>query len=91
MIKPQKFKEQILRPQLEERLEGIILGAALLADSLSTREDRRNRIIQECNTVRQALQELLEEYIQYVMKNLIIFEIFLLVCFSRKRKVQMNI
>ncbi len=90
MIKPQKFREQILRPQLEERLEGIILGAALLADSSSTREDRRDRIIQECNAVRQALQELLEEYIQYVIKNLIIFEILLFVCFSRKRKVQMK-
>lgn len=56
----------MLRPQLEERLEIIISGAALLADSLSTREDRRDRIVNECNLVRQALQELLEEYIQRV-------------------------
>jgi catenin alpha len=66
MMKPQKFNEQTLRPQLEERLEGIISGAALLADSLSTRDDRREKIVQECNAVRQALQELLDEYIQYV-------------------------
>ena len=43
MMKPQKFNEQVIRPQLEERLESIISGAALLADSLSTREDRRDR------------------------------------------------
>ncbi len=73
MMKPQKFNEQTFRPQLEERLEGIISGAALLADSLSTREDRRDRIVQECNAVRQALQELLDEYIQYVRHERAIF------------------
>ncbi|UJR28554.1 hypothetical protein I4U23_009788 [Adineta vaga] len=45
VIKPQKFNEQMIRPQLEERLESIISGAALLADSLSTRDDRRDRIV----------------------------------------------
>ena len=69
MMKPQKFNEQIIRPQLEERLESIISGAALLADSLSTREDRRDRIVHECNAVRQALQDLLDEYIQYVRQK----------------------
>ncbi|CAF1228964.1 unnamed protein product [Adineta steineri] len=69
MMKPQKFNEQIIRPQLEERLESIISGAALLADSLSTREDRRDRIVHECNAVRQALQDLLDEYIQYSRKK----------------------
>lgn len=73
MMKPQKFNEQVIRPQLEERLESIISGAALLADSLSTREDRRDRIVQECNAVRQALQELLDEYIQYVRKTIFFF------------------
>jgi catenin alpha len=68
-MKPQKFNEQVIRPQLEERLESIISGAALLADSLSTREDRRDRIVQECNAVRQALQDLLDEYIQYVRER----------------------
>lgn len=69
MIKPSKFNEQVIRPQLEERLESIISGAALLADSLSTRDDRRDKIVQECNAVRQALQDLLEEYIQYVRRT----------------------
>jgi catenin alpha len=72
MIKAQKFNEQVLRPQLEERLEMIISGAALLADSLSTRDDRRERIVQECNVVRQTLQELLDEYIKYVKKMIIL-------------------
>ncbi|CAF3798953.1 unnamed protein product [Rotaria magnacalcarata] len=69
MMKPQKFNEQVIRPQLEERLESIISGAALLADSLSTREDRRDRIVQECNAVRQSLQDLLDEYIQFSKKR----------------------
>ena len=46
----------IFRPDLEERLEEIISGAALLADSSCTRDDRRERIVMECNAVRQALQ-----------------------------------
>ncbi|CAF0749430.1 unnamed protein product [Didymodactylos carnosus] len=69
VMKPTKFNEQLIRPQLEERLESIISGAALLADSLSTRDDRRDRIVQECNAVRQALQELLDEYIQHSRKK----------------------
>jgi catenin alpha len=75
MVKAQKFNEKILRPQLEERLEMIISGAALLADSLSTREDRRERIVQECNAVRQTLQELLDEYIQYVKNKTLLDKI----------------
>jgi hypothetical protein len=74
MMKPQKFNEQMIRPQLEERLESIISGAALLADSLSTREDRRDRIVHECNAVRQALQELLDEYILYVRNRKFLFD-----------------
>lgn len=70
MMRPQKFNEHVIRPQLEERLESIISGAALLADSLSTREDRRDRIVQECNAVRQALQDLLDEYILYVSESI---------------------
>ena len=31
-------------------------GAALLADSSCTRDERRERIVLECNNVRQALQ-----------------------------------
>ncbi|KAI1233976.1 Catenin alpha-1, partial [Lamprotornis superbus] len=46
----------------DERLESIISGAALMADSSCTRDDRRERIVAECNAVRQALQDLLSEY-----------------------------
>ena len=45
-----------------QRLESIISGAALMADSSCTRDERRERIVAECNSVRQALQELLNEY-----------------------------
>ena len=50
------------RPALEERLESIISGAALMADSSCTRDERREKIVKQCNAVRQALQDLLTEY-----------------------------
>ncbi|XP_070608267.1 catenin alpha-3 isoform X1 [Erythrolamprus reginae] len=55
-------REDEIRPSLEKRLEGIISGAALLADSTCTRDLHRERIITECNAIRQALQDLLSEY-----------------------------
>lgn len=63
---PLTYNEVRSRPSLEERLESIISGAALMADSSCTRDDRRERIVQECNAVRQALQDLLTEYMSNV-------------------------
>lgn len=63
---PLSYNEVRTRPSLEERLESIISGAALMADSSCTRDDRRERIVQECNAVRQALQDLLTEYMNNV-------------------------
>jgi catenin alpha len=65
-MEPMAYNEVRTRPSLEERLESIISGAALMADSSSTRDDRRERIVQECNAVRQALQDLLTEYMNNV-------------------------
>lgn len=62
IMDPLSYNEVRTRPSLEERLESIISGAALMADSSCTRDDRRERIVQECNAVRQALQDLLTEY-----------------------------
>ncbi|XP_063434878.1 catenin alpha-2-like [Mytilus trossulus] len=62
IMNPLSYNEIRTRPSLEERLESIISGAALMADSSCTRDDRRERIVQECNAVRQALQDLLTEY-----------------------------
>ncbi|KAK7109533.1 catenin alpha-2-like [Littorina saxatilis] len=62
IMDPLSYNEIRSRPSLEERLESIISGAALMADSSCTRDDRRERIVQECNAVRQALQDLLTEY-----------------------------
>ena len=59
---PLAYNEVRTRPSLEKRLESIISGAALMADSSCTREERRERIVAECNAVRQALQDLLSEY-----------------------------
>jgi hypothetical protein len=58
-------KPQVHQSKLEEHLENIISNAALLADSLLTREERRDKIVQECNTLRQILQE----YIQCIKKK----------------------
>lgn len=61
-IGPLHYNEVRTRPVLEERLENIISGAALMADLSGTRDERRERIVAECNAVRQALQDLLSEY-----------------------------
>ncbi|KAI1278083.1 Catenin alpha [Halotydeus destructor] len=62
VMDPLMYTEIRTRPALEERLESIISGAALMADSSCTRDERRERIVAECNAVRQALQDLLTEY-----------------------------
>uniref|UniRef100_A0A8C9W5S2 Catenin alpha-1 n=1 Tax=Scleropages formosus TaxID=113540 RepID=A0A8C9W5S2_SCLFO len=67
IVDPMSFSEERFRPSLEERLESIISGAALMADSSCTRDDRRERIVAECNSVRQALQDLLSEYMGNVI------------------------
>lgn len=66
VIDPLMYNEVQTRPALEERLESIISGAALMADSSCTRDERRERIVAECNAVRQALQDLLSEYMSNV-------------------------
>ncbi|KAI4587323.1 hypothetical protein MJG53_005110 [Ovis ammon polii x Ovis aries] len=69
ILDPMTFSEARFRPSLEERLESIISGAALMADSSCTRDDRRERIVAECNAVRQALQDLLSEYMNNLQMN----------------------
>jgi len=61
-LNPVSYNDKIVRPELEERLEDIINGAALLADSECTRDERRERIVTECSALRNALQDLLSEY-----------------------------
>lgn len=68
---PLVYNEVRTRPSLEERLESIISGAALMADSSCTRDERRERIVAECNAVRQALQDLLSEYMSNVSSYLL--------------------
>ena len=63
IINPLTYDEGRNRQMLEESLESIISGAALLADSSCTRDDRRERIVAAGNSVRQALQDLLSEYL----------------------------
>ncbi|NIG57827.1 hypothetical protein BU61_122 [Pontoporia blainvillei] len=62
IVDPLSFRKERFRPSLEGRLQSIISGAALMADSSCTRDDRRERIVAECNAVRQALQDLLSQY-----------------------------
>lgn len=47
-----------------------------MADSSCTRDDRRERIVAECNSVRQALQDLLSEYMGNVGVLRIQFSLF---------------
>ncbi|XP_069720108.1 catenin alpha-3 isoform X2 [Phaenicophaeus curvirostris] len=68
-LDPLVVNEEKIRPSLEKRLEAIISGAALLADSSCTRDFHRERIIAECNAIRQALQDLLSEYINNTDKK----------------------
>ncbi|KAM4808439.1 catenin alpha-2 isoform 3-T3 [Rhinophrynus dorsalis] len=72
ILDPMTFSEARFRPSLEERLESIISGAALMADSSCTRDDRRERIVAECNAVRQALQDLLSEYMNNEISSYIL-------------------
>ncbi|XP_045480772.1 catenin alpha-like isoform X2 [Harmonia axyridis] len=44
-MEPLAYNEVHTRPSLEERLESIISGAALMADSSCTRDERRERIV----------------------------------------------
>lgn len=69
IIDPLTYNEVRSRPSLEERLESIISAAALMADADCTRDERRERIVAECNAVRQALQELLSEYMANVSRK----------------------
>lgn len=62
-INPAQFNEARMRLKLETQLENIISAVALMADSESTRPNRRDRIVDECNVLRQALQDLLNAYI----------------------------
>ncbi|XP_041065667.1 catenin alpha-3-like isoform X2 [Carcharodon carcharias] len=66
VTKPLAIHEDDLRSMLERRLEGIVSEAAIMADSSCTRDVHREHIIIECNAVRQALQDLLSEYMSNV-------------------------
>jgi len=65
-MNPLEYNEVRTRASLEEQLEAIITAAAHLADSSCTRDERRERIVAECDKVRQALQDLLSEYMNNV-------------------------
>ncbi len=69
---PQTFNSSKSRPELEELLERIVSGAAHIADSESTRDDRKQRIVTECNALRQALQDLLTEYERNVSESIVV-------------------
>lgn len=59
---PSVYRQHVHRPQLEELLERIVSGAAVIADLDNTRPERHDQIIAGLNNLRQALQDLLTEY-----------------------------
>ncbi|EDW33910.1 GL21877 [Drosophila persimilis] len=69
VMDPMTYSEKRSRQLLEERLESIISAAALMADADCTRDERRERIVAECNAVRQALQDLLSEYMSNISQK----------------------
>lgn len=69
IMNPSEYDEDRTRPDLEKQLEEIISAVATMADSPSTRDSRRERIVAECNFVRQALQDLLTEYFSNIDKR----------------------
>jgi catenin alpha len=75
-MNPISFNESKMRVNLETHLESIISSVALMADSESTRPNRRDRIVDECNALRQALQDLLNAYISNVSFFLLFFSFF---------------
>ena len=54
VINTKQYDDKAIRSSWEEFLESIVSGAALVADSDNTRLERRQRIVMECNNVRQA-------------------------------------
>lgn len=87
---PLAYNEVRSRPSLEERLESIISAAALMADADCTRDERRERIVAECNAVRQALQDLLSEYMSNV-SSFFFFNVLLILIFERNTKLNFDI
>uniref|UniRef100_A0A915D7P2 Uncharacterized protein n=1 Tax=Ditylenchus dipsaci TaxID=166011 RepID=A0A915D7P2_9BILA len=63
---PSAYRPHKHRPQLEELLERIASGSAVIADLYNTRPERHGQIIAGVNNLRQALQDLLKEYEQNV-------------------------
>lgn len=73
-IEPINYADDVMRPALEASLERIITASAAMADfecplkdkcriCREKRYDRQDLFVVECNTIRQALQDLLSEYI----------------------------
>lgn len=58
------------RPQLEELLEQIASGSAVIADLSNTRPERHSQIVLGVNNLRQALQDLLTQYEKNVSKKI---------------------
>ena len=59
---PLEYTKISSRVQLEDLLENIVSGASFVADTTGTREDHKDKILNECNNVRRALQDLLVEF-----------------------------
>ena len=75
--KPADYQEKKTRLELENQLEELLAGAAKLADSSCTRDNTRDRLIDECKNVKQALQNLMDEYMKHVIirQNFSLFRI----------------
>ena len=62
IMNPLTYNDAKYRPSLQNKLESIISGASQMAGSSCTRDDHRGGILDECDSVRKALENLLSEY-----------------------------
>lgn len=69
MSYPVGYSEVSRRAALEAQLDSILSSARMVADAPGTRDEHRDRILAECDNVRQALQNLLSEYMDNVRKT----------------------
>ena len=64
--KPSEYQKKRTRLDLEKQLNDLLAGAISLAESSSTRDSTREKLLVECNNVKQALKDLLDEYMKHV-------------------------
>ena len=67
--KPSDYQEKKTRLEVEKQLDDLLAGATKLADSSCTRDNSRDKLISGCNSLKNALQNLMDEYMKHVSSS----------------------